>query len=95
MDKITIGRLEKAPVINRNIYGHFAEHLGHCIYEGIFVGKDSEIPNVNGIRSDVVEAMKRLHLPVIRMTVLSSLILQRLRSLTTTQLLSQSSTSRN
>ena len=66
MDKITIGRLEKAPVINRNIYGHFAEHLGHCIYEGIFVGKDSEIPNVNGIRSDVVEAMKRLHLPVLR-----------------------------
>ncbi len=66
MDKITIGRMENAPVINKNIYGHFAEHLGHCIYGGIFVGKDSPIPNVNGIRSDVVEAMKKLNLPILR-----------------------------
>ena len=52
--------------INPNIYGHFAEHLGHCIYEGIWVGEDSPIPNTNGIRNDVVEAMKRLKPPVIR-----------------------------
>lgn len=66
MDKITIGQLQNAPVINRNIYGHFSEHLGHCIYEGIFVGKDSAIPNINGIRTDVVEAMKKINLPVLR-----------------------------
>lgn len=66
MNKITIGKMNQAPTINRNIYGHFSEHLGHCIYEGIFVGKDSEIPNVNGVRTDVVEAMRRLNLPILR-----------------------------
>lgn len=54
------------PQINRNIYGHFAEHLGRCIYEGIWVGEDSEIPNVNGIRQDVVAALKNLQIPVLR-----------------------------
>ena len=52
--------------INKNIYGHFSEHLGRCIYQGIFVGKDSTIPNVNGIRSDVVEALKKIKVPVLR-----------------------------
>ncbi|MBM3880055.1 MAG: alpha-N-arabinofuranosidase [Verrucomicrobia bacterium] len=52
--------------IHRNIYGHFAEHLGRCIYEGIWVGEDSPIPNVRGIRQDVVSALKRLNLPVLR-----------------------------
>jgi alpha-L-arabinofuranosidase len=52
--------------INKNIYGHFSEHLGHCIYEGIWVGEDSPIPNVRGIRSDVVEALKAVDLPVLR-----------------------------
>ena len=42
--------------INRHLYGQFAEHLGNCIYEGIFVGEDSPIPNVRGMRTDVVEA---------------------------------------
>ena len=37
--------------INKNIYGHFTEHLGNCIYGGIYVGEDSKIPNVRGIRS--------------------------------------------
>ena len=45
--------------ISRNIYGHFAEHLGRCIYEGIWVGEDSPIPNTNGIRNDVLEALKK------------------------------------
>ena len=45
-------------VVNRNIYGHFAEHLGRCIYEGIWVGEDSPIPNTRGIRNDVVAALK-------------------------------------
>ncbi|WP_059046650.1 alpha-N-arabinofuranosidase [Paenibacillus rubinfantis] len=52
--------------INRNIYGHFSEHLGRCIYEGIWVGEDSPIPNTNGIRNDVVEALKKIRIPVLR-----------------------------
>ncbi|TCN26578.1 alpha-N-arabinofuranosidase [Mesobacillus foraminis] len=52
--------------INKNIYGHFAEHLGRCIYEGIWVGEDSEIPNTNGIRNDVLEALKNIQIPVLR-----------------------------
>ena len=66
MAKISLDRSRSAGSISRYIYGHFAEHLGRCIYGGIFVGKDSPIPNVNGIRTDVVEAMKRLNLPVLR-----------------------------
>ncbi len=53
-------------VINKNIYGHFSEHLGRCIYEGYWVGEDSSIPNVRGIRKDVVEALKRIEIPVLR-----------------------------
>ncbi|OIB02838.1 alpha-N-arabinofuranosidase [Paenibacillus sp. LC231] len=52
--------------INRNIYGHFSEHLGRCIYEGIWVGEDSPIPNTEGIRNDVLEALKQLNIPVLR-----------------------------
>jgi len=53
-------------VINPNIYGHFAEHLGRCIYEGFWVGEDSDIPNTRGIRHDVVDALKKLKPPVLR-----------------------------
>ncbi|HKL80799.1 MAG TPA: alpha-L-arabinofuranosidase C-terminal domain-containing protein [Mobilitalea sp.] len=56
----------KQSKINKEIYGHFSEHLGRCIYEGIFVGKDSEIPNCNGMRIDVVEALKAMKLPMLR-----------------------------
>lgn len=52
--------------INPELQGHFSEHLGRCIYEGIYVGETSEIPNVNGMRTDVVEALKKLHIPVLR-----------------------------
>lgn len=52
--------------INRNIYGHFAEHLGRGIYEGIWVGEDSSIPNKQGIRLDVVEALREINIPVLR-----------------------------
>ena len=52
--------------ISRNIYGHFSEHLGRCIYEGYWVGEDSPIPNVRGIRQDVVEALKQIKTPVLR-----------------------------
>ena len=52
--------------ISKNIFGHFAEHLGRCIYEGIWVGRDSKIPNTNGIRNDVIEALRKLQVPVLR-----------------------------
>ena len=52
--------------INRNIFGQFAEHLGHGIYEGIWVGPDSTIPNTRGIRNDVVAALKALKVPNVR-----------------------------
>jgi alpha-N-arabinofuranosidase len=54
------------PVVNRNIYGHFAEHLGRGIYEGIWVGPGSKIPNTRGIRDDVLAALKELNVPVLR-----------------------------
>src|SRR6187401_557305 len=54
------------PMINRNIYGHFSEHLGRCIYEGIWVGENSSIPNTRGIRNDVVAALKKIKVPNLR-----------------------------
>ena len=57
---------QPGPVVNKNIYGHFAEHLGRGIYEGIWVGPSSPIPNTRGIRNDVVAALKELNLPVLR-----------------------------
>jgi alpha-N-arabinofuranosidase len=52
--------------ISRNLYGQFSEHLGRCIYDGIWVGEDSSIPNTRGIRNDVVAALKELHVPLLR-----------------------------
>lgn len=52
--------------ISKHIYGHFAEHLGRCIYEGVWVGENSPIPNTDGIRNDVLEALKQLQIPVLR-----------------------------
>ena len=52
--------------INRNIYGHFAEHLGRLIYGGLWVGENSPIANTRGIRNDVLAALKRLNIPVLR-----------------------------
>ena len=52
--------------IDRNLFGQFAEHLGHGIYEGIWVGPDSNIPNTRGIRNDVVAALKALKVPNVR-----------------------------
>jgi alpha-N-arabinofuranosidase len=52
--------------IDKNIYGHFSEHLGGCIYGGYWVGENSPIPNTRGIRNDVVEALKKIDIPVLR-----------------------------
>ena len=59
-EKKKIGRIEP------EVYGHFSEHLGRCIYEGLYVGEDSDIENVNGMRSDVVQALRELQVPVLR-----------------------------
>jgi alpha-N-arabinofuranosidase len=52
--------------IDRNIYGSFAEHLGRGIYEGIWVGEGSAIPNTRGMRNDVIAALRNLRLPLLR-----------------------------
>ncbi len=52
--------------ISRQIYGHFSEHLGACIYGGLYVGENSPIPNINGARKDVIEALKKLKTPNLR-----------------------------
>jgi alpha-N-arabinofuranosidase len=66
MNRIMVGAAGTGTKIDRNIYGHFAEHLGRCIYEGIWVGENSPIPNVRGIRKDVVAALKAIKIPVLR-----------------------------
>lgn len=53
-------------VISRHIYGHFAEHLGRCIYDGLWVGEDSPIPNTGGVRTDVIDALKAAEIPNLR-----------------------------
>ncbi|MBQ9765579.1 MAG: alpha-N-arabinofuranosidase [Lachnospiraceae bacterium] len=66
MAKFYVNPNIKRGKINKEIYGHFSEHLGRCIYEGLYVGEDSNIPNTNGMRNDVVEALKEMKLPVLR-----------------------------
>ena len=52
--------------INPEIYGHFSEHLGRCIYNGIYVGENSSVPNIKGIRADMIEALRNIKIPVLR-----------------------------
>ncbi len=63
---ITIDTAQDKGKISRHIYGHFAEHLGRCIYGGLWVGEDSEVANTSGIRNDIVEALRRIHIPNLR-----------------------------
>jgi alpha-N-arabinofuranosidase len=63
---VTVHADPAGPKIDRNLYGQFAEHLGRGIYEGIWVGEDSPIPNTRGYRNDVLAALKHIHVPVIR-----------------------------
>jgi len=64
-DRITlsIDVSKPGPRISRNIFGQFAEHLGHGIYEGVWVGPDSRIPNTRGIRNDIVNALRAIKVP--------------------------------
>ena len=65
--KINLKTDAQKPVqLSKYLQGQFSEHLGRGIYEGLWVGKDSDIPNVNGLRSDVIDALKKLHVPVLR-----------------------------
>ncbi len=62
----TIRGGEDGGTISRHLYGHFAEHLGRCIYDGIWVGENSSIPNDRGIRKDIIDALKALNIPNLR-----------------------------
>lgn len=66
MAKLVINNGKEVGTIAPEIYGHFSEHLGRCIYEGIYVGENSDIPNVNGMRTDVIEALREIQIPVLR-----------------------------
>ena len=63
---VTVDTPQRGATINRNIFGQFAEHLGHGVYEGIWVGPNSPIPNTRGIRNDVVAALKAIKVPDVR-----------------------------
>jgi alpha-N-arabinofuranosidase len=65
-NKLTVNADQSGQVISKHIYGHFSEHLGHCIYGGLWVGEDSPIPNTRGIRNDVVKALKEISIPNLR-----------------------------
>ena len=64
---VTISARSQKTTISRHIYGHFAEHLGRCIYDGFYVGeKNKIIPNTKGVRNDIVAALKKLNIPNLR-----------------------------
>ncbi len=66
INTLTIFSNEGKDTISRHLYGHFSEHLGRCIYGGIWVGENSSIPNTRGLRNDVVAALKRIKIPNLR-----------------------------
>ena len=66
MSKLTIHTEETLGTISPYLHGHFAEHLGRCCYDGLWVGTDSSIPNQGGFRSDVIQALKTVGVPQLR-----------------------------
>ena len=68
MAKLVINAERKLSHINKELQGHFSEHLGRCIYEGLYVGENSEIPNVNGMRTDVVDFAGRVDVSLTNIT---------------------------
>lgn len=65
-NRLIVNAHQGKTLINKNIYGHFIEHLGRCVYDGIWVGEDSPIPNTRGIRKDMIKALKQINIPVLR-----------------------------
>jgi len=64
---VTVNTSGAKTIISKHIYGHFAEHLGHCIYGGFYVGDTSKtIPNINGVRKDIIDALRKLKIPNLR-----------------------------
>ncbi len=63
---LTIEADRGTQIIPKEIYGQFAEHLGTCIYGGLWVGEIPQFPTFNGYRTDVFNALKELHIPVLR-----------------------------
>lgn len=64
---IIVNVTDASTIINKNIYGHFAEHLGHCIYGGFYVGDTSTtIPNIDGVRKDIIDALVKMKIPLLR-----------------------------
>ncbi len=66
MNTVIINADQGKHTISRHIYGHFSEHLGRCIYDGYWVGEKSSVPNVRGIRTDIVTALKKINIPNLR-----------------------------
>lgn len=66
MSEITIDPRPGGEKISPEIYGHFIEHLGRCIDNGLYMGEDSPIPNTDGIRNDVLQALREVKVPVLR-----------------------------
>ncbi|MGI0105742.1 alpha-N-arabinofuranosidase [Salinimicrobium sp. WS361] len=64
--RITVNADQNAPEISKHIYGHFAEHLGRSIYDGFYVGDTSAIPNKDGVRTDIIKALKEIKIPNLR-----------------------------
>ena len=64
--EISLDVTKEGNIIPKEIYGQFSEHLGQCIYGGLWVGENSQIPNEQGYRKDVLQALKELHVPVLR-----------------------------
>lgn len=66
VNQLVIVANNPGPVISKDIYGHFSEHLGTCIYGGLWVGRDSKIPNTDGLRNDVLFALREIKVPNLR-----------------------------
>ena len=66
MAQLTVSAKQSKGTIRRHLFGHFSEHLGRCIYDGLYVGENSKIRNVNGMRADAVEALRAVKIPVLR-----------------------------
>ena len=64
--RLTIHAGTPGPVIDPHIFGHFAEHLGRCIYDGLWVGEGSSVPNTRGWRNDLVAVLKQIRVPNLR-----------------------------
>lgn len=64
--KLIVDANSNLGIINRNIYGHFSEHLGRCIYDGLYVKKGVKVPNTEGVRNDVIQYLKQIRIPNLR-----------------------------